>query len=135
MYRAPGIGQEVDILILCGGIADKSHVELAHGSIVIVQLRYDDLVDEFKIDAAGQALLRTEQYPVSAFPKRFSEFAPLCEGGGTARDDKQRAIRQVLADRVGVLVQHLNMPNADHNALVRPLPFPLGATSTIPTTS
>ena len=84
-----GIGQEVDILVLRGGVADKPHIKLAHGSIVIVQLRYDDLVDEFEIDAAGQALLRTEQYSVSAFPERFAELAPLREGGGAARDDNR----------------------------------------------
>lgn len=67
----PGIGNKIHVLILRRGIANKPEIELAHAGIVIVKLRYDDLIDKFKVHTGRKALLGAEQDTVPAFPQRL----------------------------------------------------------------
>lgn len=58
--NAAGIGKEIDILEIRGCVPDKAEIELAHGTVVIMQLRDNDLVDKLKAYTGRKALLGTE---------------------------------------------------------------------------
>ena len=119
--QAPGVGQEVDVLELRGGVADKAHIELAHTGIVKVQFRYNDFVDVLKVDAGRQALLGTEQNAISTLPQCPAQGAAFGEGGGTACDHKQGTVRQVFLERCYIGIQYILVPHADGHNLVIPL--------------
>ena len=68
-FQTSYVDGEIQILFLRGGVADESHIKLAHAGVVVVHLRNDDLVDELEVDTGGKALLRAEQDAVPTVPQ------------------------------------------------------------------
>ena len=119
--QTAGVVEEVDVLILHRGIANEAHVKLAHARVVEVHLRNQNFVDVLEVDAGGETLLGTEQYPIPAVPQGFPQSSPLGEGFGGAGNGEQRTVREIFTNRLGVGVQHILMPDTDSHDLMLPL--------------
>ena len=62
----------------------EAEIKLAHGAVIVMQFRDDDLIDKLKVYTGGKALLRTKEDSVVAFPKGFPQcfsFGKCCSTG------------------------------------------------------
>ena len=118
---AARIGEEIDVLVLRGGVADEAEVELAHAGVVVVELRDDDLVYILEVDAGGEALLGAQEDSVAAVFQLLPQGAPSGKAGALPGDGEQGALRQVFPEGLCVGFQYHLVAHADGDDLIRPL--------------